>query len=173
MIFFCLYFPTFSKTDYLVALRFSATLPSKRLAFKGGRTERNDNPVLLAARHCGEHVGDRCCGSGKTEAISSPQPRLRNTAMPTCRQYGRVVSGLVGEMKPPNTGQLSLKREGIFCVLCSEFLLSPYPKPGFLSFFCGLFLSFARKKEKPRSWLSSGGSGSEKRWLLLTQQATR
>jgi len=93
--------------------------------------------------------------------------------MPTCRQYGRVVLGLVGEMKPPNTGQLFLGRRGSFASCVRSFFFRRTRSPGFLSFFCGLFLSFARKKEKPRSWLSSDGSGSGKRWLLLTQQATK
>jgi len=30
-----------------------------------------------------------------------------------------------------------------------------------------------KTKEKPRSWLNFGGSGSGKRWMLLTQQATK
>jgi hypothetical protein len=45
--------------------------------------------------------------------------------------------------------------------------------PGFLSLFCGLSLSFARKKEKPPSGLKLTAAVQEKGWLLLTQQTTQ
>ncbi|MBQ6092462.1 MAG: hypothetical protein IJL00_02155, partial [Clostridia bacterium] len=45
--------------------------------------------------------------------------------------------------------------------------------PGFLSLFCGLSLSFARKKEKPPSGVKLTAAVQEKGWLLLTQQTTQ
>jgi hypothetical protein len=44
---------------------------------------------------------------------------------------------------------------------------------GFLSLFCGLSLSFARKKEKPPSGFNLTSAVQEKGWLLLTQQTTQ
>ena len=112
----------------------------------------NNHHVLSIARHFGENPKDRRSACGKPEAISSPQPRQRNTAMPTRRHCGRKLTATVGEIRRRTRDSCLQSHIELFRRV--DAVAAFAVPPGFLSFFCGLFLSFARKKEKPPSWLN-------------------
>jgi hypothetical protein len=65
--------------------------------------------------------------------------------MPTLRHCGLMLSAAVGEVKRRFS---ALQARTAF----SSFAVSE--AQGFLSLFCGLSLSFVRKKEKPPSWFN-------------------